>query len=173
MSDCWVSEKVFNDIQNSPDPRAAWRKFLAAWPDWNGNGQFVIYDIKPGEKLKAWKGSAAGQIRDDLPEGHLEGGWEQIVFNISRTDSRNDVTRHHKLEGANKDSLGTPIDRAAYESLPIGQKAEYLELREAIKHPNISGPFETGWGYTDFSGDGFSHRIGLPSLPGQLTHLRQ
>src|SRR5690606_3433561 len=64
MSDCWISEKIFNDIQNSPDPRAAWRKFLAVWPDWNGNGQFVTYDIKPGETLKAWKGPAAGQIKD-------------------------------------------------------------------------------------------------------------
>ena len=42
MSDCWISEKVFNDIQNSPDPREAWRRFLAVWPDWNVNGQFVI-----------------------------------------------------------------------------------------------------------------------------------
>jgi len=172
MSDCWVSEKIFNDIQNSPDPRTAWRKFLAVWPDWNGNGQFVIYDIKPGERLKAWQGPAAGQTRDDLPEGHLEGGWEQIAFNISRTDSRNDVTRHYKIEGANKDSLGSPIDRSEYDSLPNSQKSEYLEIREAIRHPNISGPFETGWGYTDFSGDGFGHRIGLPTLPGQLTHLR-
>ncbi|CAN7144733.1 hypothetical protein [Massilia sp. LjRoot122] len=41
MSDCWISEKVFNEIQNSPDPRAAWRKYLAVWPDWNVNGQLL------------------------------------------------------------------------------------------------------------------------------------
>lgn len=59
MSDCWISEKVFNDIQNSPDPREAWRKFLAVWPDWNVNGQFVVYDVKPGEVLKVWRGPAS------------------------------------------------------------------------------------------------------------------
>ena len=63
MSDCWVSEKVFNDIQNSPDPRAAWRKFLAVWPDWNANGQFVIYDIKPGESLKVWRGQLLDKLK--------------------------------------------------------------------------------------------------------------
>lgn len=172
MSDCWISDKVFNDIQNSPDPRAAWRKFLAVWPDWNGNGQFVIYDVKPNETLKAWKGPAAGQIRDDLPEGHLEGGWDQIVFNINRADTRNDVTRHYKIEGTESKSLDTPIDRSTYESLPATKKEEYLEIRESINHPNISGPFETGWGYTDFTDNGFGQRIGLPSLSGQVTQLR-
>jgi len=171
MSDCWISEKVFNDIQNSPDPRAAWRKFLAVWPDWNGNGQFVIYDVKPGETLKAWSGPAAGQIKDDLPDVHLEGGWEQIVFNISRADSRNDVTRYYERGGEKKDLLEKPIDRSTYEGLSESRKADYLEIRESINHPNISGPFETNWGYSDFGGNGLSDRIGLPTLPGQVTQL--
>lgn len=46
MSDCWVTEAVFKKLQSAPDPKAAWRKHLAVWPDWNPDGQFVIYDIK-------------------------------------------------------------------------------------------------------------------------------
>lgn len=48
----------------------------------------------------------------------------------------------------------------------------HIPIREKINHPNISGPFETGWGYTDFGGAGMSGRIGLPALPGQLTTLK-
>lgn len=172
MSDCWVSEKVFNDIQNSPDPRSAWRKFLAVWPDWNANGQFVIYDIKPGETLKAWQGPASGQVKEGLPDVHLEGGWEQTIFKIDRSDTRNDITRHYKIQGQQRDQLGNPIDRSEYNALTPAQQEEYLEIRESIRHPNISGPFETGWGYSDFGGEGFSQRIGLPNLPGQVTTIR-
>lgn len=171
MSDCWISEKMFNEIQDSPDPKAAWRKILAVWPDWNGNGQFVVYDVKPGETLKAWQGPAAGQKKLTLPDHHLEGGGEQIIFKISRSDPRNDTTRFYKIKGEKGDSLGEPIDRPTYDTLGKLEKAQYLEIRESINHPNISGPFETGWDYTDFSGAGFDQRIGLPSLPGQITQV--
>ncbi len=173
MSDCWISEKVFNDIQNSPDPREAWRKFLAVWPDWNANGQFVIYDVKPGETLKVWRGPASGQTKDSLPDRHLEGGWEQIVFNVARTDPRNDVMRFYKLKGGQKNILQGAITQAEYNKLTQAQKNEYVSIRESITHPNISGPFETGWGYTDFEGAGFATRIGLPALPGQATALQK
>jgi len=173
MSDCWISEKVFNDIQNSPNPREAWRKFLAVWPDWNANGQFVIYDVKPGETLKVWRGPASGQTKDGLPDRHLEGGWEQIVFNVARTDPRNDVMRFYKLKGGRKNILQGAITQAEYNKLTQAQKNEYVSIRESITHPNISGPFETGWGYTDFEGAGLATRIGLPALPGQVTALRK
>jgi hypothetical protein len=169
MSDCWISEKVFNDIQNSPDPRAAWRKFLAVWPDWNVNGQFVLYDIKPGDSLKVWRGPASGQTKAGLPDSHLEGGWEQIVFNVARTDARNDVMRYYKLKGGQKNRLQDSLTQAEYGKLSDEQKKAYVALRDSITHPNISGPFDTGWGYTDFEGAGFSGRVGLPSLPGQTT----
>ena len=172
MSDCWISEKTFNEIQNSPDPKVAWRKFLAVWPDWNGNGQFVIYDIKPGETLKAWQGPAAGQKKKSLPDQHLEGGGEQIVFKIDRTDPRNDTTKFYKRTGKNGDALSEPIDRSAFEKIEKSEKDKYVEIREAINHPNISGPFDTGWDYTDFGGNGFDQRIGLPSLPGQVTRIQ-
>lgn len=121
--------------------------------------------------MKAWSGPAAGQVKDDLPDVHLEGGWEQIVFNISRADSRNDVTKFYERGGERKDLLEKPIDRSTYDSLSESRKADYLEIRESINHPNISGPFETNWGYSDFGGDGLSDRIGLPTLPGQVTRL--
>jgi hypothetical protein len=56
------------------------------------------------------------------------------------------------------------------------QKALFFEshiaVRENINHASISGPFETGCGYSEFDGAGFSGRIGLPALPGQSAHLR-
>ena len=171
MSDCWVSEKVFNDIQNSPDPRAAWRKFLAVWPDGNTNGQFVIYDVKPGESLKVWRGAASGQTKDNLPEMHLEGGWGQIVFNVARTDPRNDVMRYYRLKGGQKNRLQDALSQTDFNKLSDVQKKDYVSIRESITNPNISGPFETGWGYTDFEGAGFPGKIGLPAFPGQTTVL--
>jgi hypothetical protein len=173
MSDCWISEEVFKKIQDSPDPRAEWRKYLAVWPDWNCNGQFVIYDVKPGETLKVWRGPASSQVKDALPDVCLEGGAEQIVFNIERSDARNDVIRFYKQKGKNKGVLRKPISQDEYNKLSEAEKKEYVGIREAINHPNISGPFETDWGYTDFEGDGFPDRIGLPTLPGQITALQQ
>lgn len=173
MSDCWISEKVFNDIQNSPDPRAAWRKFLAVWPDWNVNGQFVIYNVKPGETLKVWRGPASSQTKDSVADRHLEGGFEQIVFNVSRTDPRNDTMRFYKQNASGKNIPKDSISQNDYDKLTETEKAQHLGIREKINHPNISGPFETGWGYTDFNGSGLMDKIGLPTLSGQLTSLNR
>ena len=173
MSDCWVSEKVFNDLQNAPDPRAAWRKHLAVWPDWNVNGQFVTYDIKRGESLKAWEGPAAAQEKVELPSRFLEGGWNQIVFNVPRGDHRNDVVRYYKLKGSKKNILQEQIGEKEFFSLPKSEQARYSGIRETINHPSIGGPFETGWGYTDFGGQGLPDKIGLPALPGQLSKFSQ
>ncbi|WP_081897755.1 hypothetical protein [Massilia sp. BSC265] len=170
MSDCWISEKVFNEIQNSPDPRAAWRKFLAVWPDWNVNGQFVVYDVKPGETLKVWRGPASSQKKDALPDRYLEGGGEQIVFNVERNDRRNDLMRFYKKNDENM--LDESISRDEFYKLPKPEQEEYLGIRQKIMHPNISGPFETGWGYADFNGSGFPDKIGLPALPGQVTSFK-
>lgn len=173
MSDCWVTEEVFNKLQAASDPRATWRKYLAVWPDWNVNGQFVIYDVKPGETLKVWQGQASTQLRKATEKlnVHLEGGWEQIVFNIERSDARNDVMRYYKLKGGQGNRLQDAISQTEFNALSSEQKKAYTGIREKINHPNISGPFETGWGYTDFSGIGFLDKIGLPSLPGQTTQL--
>ncbi len=171
MSDCWVSEKVFNALQNSPDPRAAWRKHLAVWPDWNVNGQFVTYDVKRGESLKVWEGPASAQQNTKLKDRYLEGGWDQIVFNVPRGDARNDVVRYYKLKGGKKNILQDQISEKEFNALSEAQKKLYKDnpIRESINHPSIGGPFETGWGYSDFGGQGFPDKIGLPALPGQTS----
>lgn len=172
MSDCWVSEKVFKQLQNAADPRATWRRHLAVWPHWNVNGEFVIYDIKRGESLKVWVGQAASQVDAKLPDLHLQGGWEQVVFNIERADPMNDTTAFYKTDGRPVKQIYGRIERVDYDKLTDSEKKTYTEIREKINHTSISGPFETGWGYTDFDGNGFGSKIGLPDLPGQITTLR-
>ncbi|GAB3375819.1 hypothetical protein [Massilia agri] len=76
-------------------------------------------------------------------------------------------------------SLGKPISQNQVNAMTAGmnenQKTlffeEYLGVREKINHPNISGPFETGWGYDDFDGAGLYSKIGLPALPGQTKTI--
>jgi hypothetical protein len=167
MSDCWVTEEVFKKIQAAPDPRAAWRKYLAVWPDWNPNGQFVIYEVKAGEELKVWRGEASSQFRDAAEnlDAHLEGGWEQIVFNVPRSSAFNDSM--YVYERLPNGSLRGPLTPSQTALVPRDQQ---LQLRQQILHPNIHGPYETGWGYTDFAEEALHDRIGLPALPGQITN---
>jgi len=179
MSDCWVSEEVFKKLQNSSDPKSAWRKFLAVWPDWNVNGQFVIYDIKAGESLNVWRGVASSQKKSSLPGFQLEGGYEQIVFKVERADPRNDDMLYYKIKGGSNAKVGKPMTQhevnLATASMNGAQRKAFfdshLSVRNNINHPNISGPFETGWGYTEFDGAGMASKIGLPDLPGQTTSL--
>lgn len=181
MSDCWVSEEVFKRLQSSSDPRAAWRQYLAVWPDWNGNGQFVVYDVKPGETLKVWTGPAASQVKPDLSDASLDGGWEQIVFSVPRGHAHNDTMRFYELGGGRGTRLQKPMSQAEYDRAKAGMTREqakafderHIGLREQINHPNISGPFDTGWGYfDDFAVEALPDRIGLPSLVGQTTTVR-
>ncbi|MFC5462538.1 hypothetical protein [Massilia niabensis] len=177
MSDCWVSEEVFKKLQSAADPKSAWRQFLAVWPDWNVDGQFVIYDIKAGESLNVWRGTASSQTKSSLPGYQLEGGYEQIVFKVERTDPRNDRMLYYKVGGGNNPRLGKPMTQSEVSSITATMNASqrkaffdsHLSVREKIAHPNISGPFETGWGYTEFDGAGMASKIGLPDLPGQIT----
>lgn len=177
MSDCWISEDVFKMIQNSPDPKAAWRKYLAVPPHWNVDGQFVIYDVKAGESLNVWRGTAASQTIEQLPGYQLEGGYEQIVFNIARSDRRNDTMAYYKATSGKETKLGWPLTQAEADAATKSMTREqrkifydaHLAVRQQINHPNITGPFETGWGYTEFDGAGMASKVGLPALPGQLT----
>jgi hypothetical protein len=180
MSDCWVSEEIFNKLQNSPNPKEAWRRYLAVWPDWNVNGQFVIYDVKAGESLNVWRGPASSQEKKQLPNNFLEGGWEQIVFNIERSDPRGDTMIYYELLKSPKGTtFGPPLTQAHVNhvtaSMDKSEKANFfarhIGLRQQINHPNISGPFDTGWGYTEFDGIWTSDKIGLPALPGQATAI--
>ena len=178
MSDCWVTEEVFKKLQSAKDPKSAWRKYLAVWPDWNVNGQFVIYDVKAGESLNVWRGTASSQTKKSLPGFHLDGGYEQIIFKVTSKDVRNDKVLYYKVGGGKNPKLGAkPLTQQEVDVLtknmnPIEKQLFYqshLSIRESINHPNISGPFETNWGYNEFDGDGLASRIGLPELPGQVT----
>jgi hypothetical protein len=179
MSECWVSEEIFKRLQNAPDPKAAWRRHLAVWPDWNTNGQFVIYDIKAGETL-TWKGQTAGQTKRSLPGHHLEGGWEQIVFSVEKNDLRADTIRYFKKSNGKNTALGKSMTQGEVDLLTANMSTQqkriffenHIALREKINHPNVSGPFETGWGYSELEGARFLGRIGLPALPGQITNAR-
>lgn len=177
MSDCWVSEEVFKRLESAPDPKAAWRKHLAVWPDWNGDGQFVIYDVKPGESLNVWRGLASSQTKNGLDGFQLEGGYEQIIFNVGRKDARADEMLYYKLKTNGKPGEKF-LTQAQVDALNMNAAqrtafyASHMSIRANINHPNISGPFETGWGYTDFDGRGLPGRIGLPNLPGQSTTSR-
>ena len=177
MSDCWVTPEVFERLKAAQRPKEAWRKYLAVWPDWNVNGQFVIYDIKAGESLNTWRGTASSQAKKSLAGHHLEGGWEQIVFNVERKDIRNDTVLYYPVKAGKSVRLGEPLTQQEVDILtakmnPVQKQVffdSHLSIRQKINHPNISGPYETGWGYDEFDGAGLASRIGLPALPGQTT----
>jgi hypothetical protein len=171
MSDCWIPEDVWEKIKAAPDPKAAWRKYSAVWPDWNPNGQFVVLEVPPGQTLKVWRGPAASQVKDKRVglDAHLEGGWDQVIFKPKL--GQWDTTRIYKLGGGQGNVLRrTDMSYATYNNLPTDQKALYAPVREKINHPNIKGPLDTGWGATDFDLQWKDGRIGLPTLPGQVTN---
>ncbi|MDH5823497.1 hypothetical protein QFW77_10920 [Luteimonas sp. RD2P54] len=169
----WVTEDVWNQIMTAPDPKAAWRKHLAVWPDWNPDGQFVVYDLKPGERLKVWRGPAAAQVKEEvLPDHFLEGGWEQIKFPASGPNGGlGDAGGYYRRSADGRLTQADDMDRTRYHGLSSEEQAQYQFLREKIEHPSILGPFDTGWGYTDFDAQMIDARLGLPSLPGQVTNL--
>lgn len=182
----WMTEDVFNTIMRSSDAKAAWRKNLAVWPDWNPNGQFVIYELKAGEKIRVWRGEASAQVKtkDILPDHHLEGGYEQIKF---------DGSASYDLEGrpiqdSAKNIRQSPDSSAFYDvnpttgaltpskmtypiwkDLPSHEQVKYQSLRTKINQPSIQGPFDTHWGTSDFGTQLNDVRLGLPSIPGQVT----
>jgi hypothetical protein len=171
MGDCWIPEDVWNKVMDSPDPKAAWRRHLAVWPDWNANGQFVVMEIPAGQSVKAWRGPTASQTKDakDNLDAHLEGGWDQVVLKVQ--PGQYDTTRIYRLGGGQGNQLRrTEMTYQDYSRLPADQKAQYAPIRERINHPGIRGPLDTGWGSTDFGPQMNDARIGLPTLPGQVTN---
>lgn len=173
--DCWVTEAVFKRIQASPNPRAVWRKHLGVWPDWNVNGQFVIYDVKTGESLKVWRGTASTQTKFKAGlDASLEGGWEQIVFNAAKNPADTasmDTLVYYAADRVTGQLNKTDLTYPEYRALHPVEQSKYEALRSRINNDHISGPFDTGWGYTDFNEQVLSTRMGLPNLPGQITQL--
>ncbi|WP_371766645.1 hypothetical protein [Massilia sp.] len=181
-SHCWVSEEVFLKLMRESDPKAAWRKYLAVWPDWNANGQYVLYEVKKGDTLKVWEGPAASQVKKkgkaganhDLPDHYLEGGWDQIVFYPHSPPGQPyalmDETRFYERNKTDRNLTDQYITHSAHRALSDLEKTNYEGVRAQIKHPNILGPFDTGWGMTDFDEQLSQIKLGLPALPGQVTN---
>jgi hypothetical protein len=165
MGNCWVSEEVFHKVMKSPDPKTAWRKYLAVWPDWNANGQFVTYELKKGEELKVWRGEASSQVKGDTPDlnFNLEGGWEQIVFKPTKTNgAQYDTMKVYQRTGNSGELKSVAMSFEDYDKLPPSKKHAYEVVREQINDPRIGGPF-------DFDVQLQKAKIGLPALPGQVT----
>lgn len=85
----WLREKDFLALQS----KAEWRKKCAVWKNWNENGEYVIYTVPPGQRIKLWEGPAATQKIDvkikDPKTGEfiktkdkvsLEGGGNQLLI---------------------------------------------------------------------------------------------
>jgi hypothetical protein len=172
MGDCWVSEEVFHKITKASDPKTAWRKHLAVWPDWNANGQFVVYEVPKGEKLKVWRGEASSQVKGDSSklDVNLEGGWEQVVFKPTKDNSAQwDTMRIYQRTGNSGELKPVAMTAAEYRALPPSKQHAYVAVREQINDPRIKGPYDTKWGTTDFDIQMQDAKIGLPALPGQVT----
>ncbi|MEL1266381.1 hypothetical protein [Pseudoxanthomonas putridarboris] len=180
----WMSEEVFNRLMKDADPKAAWRRHLAVWPDWNPNGQFVVYELKAGETLPVWRGPASSQVKDPgrgLDDYFLEGGWEQIKFDagqLRKADGKAygnamDDMPFVKMDRRTGTPLSEEISYAEYEALPKSEKPKYEPMRKKIRQPRISGPFDTGWGMTDFDAQLTDVKLGLPALPGQTTRIQK
>lgn len=142
----WVSEAEFKSIKN----RDEWRSKFAVKPEWNQNGWFVEYEIKVGESLPVWRGPAAGQELKGT-DYCLEGGGEQIVFYPNSRDKMVEAMPRidSKTGEAVTDSYGN-VDKRVEFSDVTGELIP-IKLRAEITDPSIKGPFETGWGATDYS----------------------
>ncbi|SPK75147.1 conserved protein of unknown function (plasmid) [Cupriavidus taiwanensis] len=140
----WVDERTFHSLKNRSD----WREQLAVKPDWNQNGQYVVYEISAGEGLPVWKGPAASQELDGTPY-HLPGGAEQLVFfppadTLAPTRPRIDPSTGKALPGRKPDQIDSRID---WQNV-TGRTAPAV-LRGKVNDKHVRGPFETGWGFSD------------------------
>ena len=142
----WVDEKTFRSLKD----RADWREKLAVKPEWNQNGQYVVYEVPAGETLLAWRGPTASQKLDGTPF-HLEGGTDQIVFlpspdKFAATRPRIDPTTRAELPGR-----GGPDTRVEWND--VTGRSVVAPIRDRPTDPHVKGPFETGWGFADWSRD--------------------
>ncbi|MFV8546715.1 hypothetical protein ACNRD9_01200, partial [Ralstonia pseudosolanacearum] len=142
----WVDEKTFHSLKS----RTEWREKLAVKPEWNQNGQYVVYEIPAGETLAAWKGPAASQKLEGTPY-HLTGGTDQIVFYPSQdkfaaTRPRIDHETGQPMLGRMPGEFDTRVE---WEDI-TGRKVT-TPLRDKATDPHVKGPYETGWGFADWN----------------------
>lgn len=141
----WMTEAEFKSIKN----RDEWRSKFAVKPEWNQNGWFVEYEIKAGESLPVWRGSAASQKLEGTNH-YLEGGGEQIVFFPgSRDEMIEAMPRVDRQTGLPVMNGSNPDRRVEFTDV-TGEIAP-TKLRARITDPRIKGPIDTGWGATDYT----------------------
>jgi hypothetical protein len=142
----WMTESEFKAIKN----RDEWRSKFAVKPEWNQNGWVVEYEVKAGETLPVWRGSAASQKLEGT-DYYLEGGAEQIVFFPgSRDEMVKAMPRVDRQSGQIlTDSAGNADRRVEYAD--VTGEVVPVKLRAKITDPNIKGPVETGWGAADYT----------------------
>lgn len=141
----WVDEKTFQSLKN----RADWREKLAVKPEWNQNGQYVVYEIPAGETVHVWRGPAASQPLEGTPY-HLEGGAEQIVFYPSPDKMANTRPRIDPSTGAELPGRGGKPDTRVEWTDVTGRKVA-APIRDKATDPHVKGPFETNWGFADWA----------------------
>jgi hypothetical protein len=142
----WFSEAEFRATKS----RDEWRRRFAIKPEWNQNGWFVEYEVRAGETLDVWRGSAASQELVGTNR-YLEGGAEQIVFFLGKRDEmQNIMTRVDPETGVDLKDYAGNLDRRVEFTDLTGEEAP-AKLRKQILDPHIKGPFETGWGATDYT----------------------
>lgn len=142
----WVDEKTFKSLRD----RAEWREKLAVKPEWNQNGSFVVYEVPAGETLQVWKGTAASQKLDGT-DYYLAGGAEQIVFSPKPDTMQFGQARIDQDTGGEVTGRYGVDKRIEFKDV-TGRTAA-TPIRGKINDPHIKGPFETGWGYADWTGD--------------------
>ena len=136
-----MDEKTFLSLKS----RDEWREKLAVRPDWNQNGQYVVYEIPAGETLHAWRGTAASQKINGTPY-HLKGGGEQIVFTPQKDTMVQSRPRIDK-------NTGEALPDTSIEFKDMTGETVAKPLREKINDPHIKGPHPTNWGFSDWTPD--------------------
>ena len=136
---------VLLSTRNDMEPRADWREKLAVKPEWNQNGQYVVYEIPADETIHVWRGPAASQMLDGTPY-HLPGGAEQIVFYPSKDKFANTRPRVGPQSGAE-----LPDTRVEWTDV-TGRKV-VAPVRHKPTDPHVKGPFQTNWGFSDWTAD--------------------
>jgi hypothetical protein len=141
----WVDEKTFHSLKSRDD----WRAKLAVKPEWNQNGQYVVYEIAVGETVHVWRGPAASQKLEGTPY-HLTGGTDQIVFHpnpdtFSKTRPRVDPGTGQELLGRG----GKPDTRVEWTD--VTDRKVVAPIRDRPTDAHVKGPYETNWGYADWS----------------------
>jgi hypothetical protein len=89
----WMLEDEFLKLRS----KSEWRARFAVWGKWNGNGEYVVYEVPRGPGLQVWRGPVASQNLTDaagrpiVSEAGLEyclpGGAEQIVLRPQDLDA--------------------------------------------------------------------------------------